>query len=432
MKTSPEPATAPVAANTEPVPEWLQKLQNERWEAEILISGGAFIGLLSGFSGYDVLRSLLFYTTKLDWQLATLLIAIVRFGWWLLLIGFLVHLVLRGYWVGLVGLNSVFPAGINRQKLGFKGRFTSIAKVSSNVPMILQLDKICGTLFALTFVALFSMAGFLTFFGFLAVLFDAANSFGAKSMGLEVVVIIMVVTIGLVTLVDYLTFGLIKRDASFAAGYYPVHSFVSVLTFSFLYRRLYYTLASNIQRRFLALIVGLQCVVIALMILIRANGSDINANLLETALLGTPDQEFLTLSEEVVTGNTLVVTIIHNARFEDAMFSEWQAETNTRDKKSFEDLPAEEQLKVFQKTYEVHIDSTHLQTPDWTFKSERLFDSFFSPSVVKMRSRINVVSLSEGIHELRIRLALEDEDVLSVTGQKKRGNVGKQDFYVDR
>jgi hypothetical protein len=142
--------------------------------------------------------------------------------------------------------------------------------------------------------------------------------------------------------------------------------------------------------------------------------------------------EFLTLSEEVVTGNTLVVTIIHNARFEDAMFSEWQAETNMPDKTSFEDLPAEEQLKVFQKTYEVHIDSAQIQTPAWTFKSERLFDSFFSPNVVKMRCRVNVESLSDGIHELRIRLALEDADVMSITGQKKRGHVGKQDFYVDR
>jgi len=32
------------------VPSWLKKLMEESWQAEILISGGAFVGLLGSFS----------------------------------------------------------------------------------------------------------------------------------------------------------------------------------------------------------------------------------------------------------------------------------------------------------------------------------------------------------------------------------------------
>lgn len=89
---------------------WLQKLKEESWEAELLISTVAIFGTIQLFK-------------LIDW--ATI-IAIDRLppsqyivGYGIVFLGllavsilttmFIVHFLLRAYWVGLVGLNSVFP-----------------------------------------------------------------------------------------------------------------------------------------------------------------------------------------------------------------------------------------------------------------------------------------------------------------------------------
>lgn len=429
MENNPKPAADP--RPVEPAPRWLEKLQNERWEAEILISGGAFIGLFASLSAIDTLRAMFFYTTDIDWSLVANLVTIVRYGWWMLMSGFLIHLILRGFWVGLIGLNAVFPAGINAKKLALKGKFSRIGTVSSNVPMILLLDKICGTVFALTFIALFSIAGFFIVFGLIMSVTNATEPLANE--WIKQLIVVVTAGIGALILIDFLTFGMLKQESSFARFYYPIHFVVSILTLSILYRRLYYTLASNMRRRYLGLIVLFQFLLAVLLTVMKGNSSAINSSLLEYSLLGGPGRSYVTLSEEVVRGNSVAVSILHSVRFEQPMFEDWKKTAKEVGSKSrFYNLSSQDQRMLLEKTYQVQVDSTIIDAPHWTYESTRLFDLFFSPAVVEMSCRVDISSLSQGNHELKIRLGLEDEELLEFTGQKSYGHMGKAYFYVER
>jgi len=90
--------------------KWLQKLKEESWEAELLISTVAIFGTLQLFK-------------LIDWATISVINILppsqymvgygIVFGGLLavsiLTAMFIAHFLLRAYWVGLVGLNSVFP-----------------------------------------------------------------------------------------------------------------------------------------------------------------------------------------------------------------------------------------------------------------------------------------------------------------------------------
>jgi len=84
-------------------PGWLAKLQQESWQAEILISGGGFLGAVAMFdiSG-DVGEALLLGTTITP-DVGFLIGPPIHLLAFLLAQAFLIHLILRGYWIGLSG-----------------------------------------------------------------------------------------------------------------------------------------------------------------------------------------------------------------------------------------------------------------------------------------------------------------------------------------
>ncbi len=89
---------------------WLQRLKEESWEAELLISTVAIFGTLQLFKLIDW-ATILALDQLPPWQHLA--------GYGIVFVGllavsiltsmFVAHFLLRAYWVGLVGLNSVFP-----------------------------------------------------------------------------------------------------------------------------------------------------------------------------------------------------------------------------------------------------------------------------------------------------------------------------------
>ena len=91
---------------------WLDDVHRRTWELELLLSGAVVFALLKLPGRVDVVYE------RLDAGLGGTLETAAFFGWYYLklilytLIGaFLVHLVARAYWVGVVGLDAVFPRG---------------------------------------------------------------------------------------------------------------------------------------------------------------------------------------------------------------------------------------------------------------------------------------------------------------------------------
>ena len=91
----------------EQINEWLKKLERESWQLELLVSAFTIFLLISAQKSFDT------YITALEYEFYGA-IGFVTFFLWLILVSiyaltfFLVlHLLLRGFWIGAIGLRSV-------------------------------------------------------------------------------------------------------------------------------------------------------------------------------------------------------------------------------------------------------------------------------------------------------------------------------------
>lgn len=101
------------------------------WEMELLISGATIIGLLQLPSLLDGAFYQLFARSTEDVnKLLSPLWIYAKFSLVTLIATFILHLCLRGYWVALIGMNSVYPGGIRWGKL----RMGPIARELAETP----------------------------------------------------------------------------------------------------------------------------------------------------------------------------------------------------------------------------------------------------------------------------------------------------------
>ena len=75
----------------------------------------------------------------------------------ILLINLIIHVILRGFWIGIVGLNSVYPNGIKFDNLNFSSRFNKFikTKVKELDKFAVTIDNIASSIFAFTFLLIF-------------------------------------------------------------------------------------------------------------------------------------------------------------------------------------------------------------------------------------------------------------------------------------
>ena len=103
-------------ANNLKKPKWLKKLEQESWQAELLISSAAIYAafqlpeLINYFSNWAITY---FDFEDAMWNYA--LLGYLSLAAIALIISFVSHFVLRTIWIALIGLNSVFPDGIKQE-----------------------------------------------------------------------------------------------------------------------------------------------------------------------------------------------------------------------------------------------------------------------------------------------------------------------------
>ena len=74
--------------------------------------------------------------------------------------GLVLHLFFRGIWIGLVGLSYVFPKGINKQTLGYKGEFDRVIdKIPNVTDQIIKLEKISSSIFSINYLMFMCIIG---------------------------------------------------------------------------------------------------------------------------------------------------------------------------------------------------------------------------------------------------------------------------------
>jgi len=229
--------------------EWLEKLQQESWQLELLISGLALFGI---YESQDFLIELRMHAQNNSEDLTrftqNFFIAILGIGWKIFFINLLIHVILRGLWIGAIGLRYV-SQDIDYESLNYSEYFTTMLKkrVGGFDDFIEKLERICSVLFAYTFLLflLFFSLGFFVFqLIFLAVLISEID--GGMAIFLTICLVLYVI-IGLIVFLDFITLGIFKKieEKNVNKVYGYIFTFYGWTTLTFLYRPLLYNFLDN-------------------------------------------------------------------------------------------------------------------------------------------------------------------------------------------
>ncbi|MEQ9467901.1 MAG: hypothetical protein RLN88_10855 [Ekhidna sp.] len=247
-----------VEPNHRIIPKWLEELQQRSWEPEILLSGIVLYGmfkvpdLLDGFLAYFKLN---IFGNSQD---IDNMVALFKMGIYWLITGLILHLICRGIWIGMVGLSYAFPKGIRHDRLNYHGRFQEkVGRTPSYEEIVIRLEKISSSLFSISFMLFMSLIGGYLFFLILVILpFTIAYlvfDMGFQGVYFDIfqVYVLIMVGLGLIALLDFISLGYFRRFKAFAKIYWPLHRVVSVLTLSRFYRPIYYGIVTNFNKWFL-------------------------------------------------------------------------------------------------------------------------------------------------------------------------------------
>ncbi|HAF78037.1 MAG TPA: hypothetical protein DCG42_12045, partial [Maribacter sp.] len=138
----------------------LDKLQQESWQLELIISGFAIYGLFAANEPLELKasESVIAGADEFGQFWAILLICCQIFTF-----NLIIHVLLRGLWIGAIGLRYV-SGDINYSTLNYSEKFTSYLKkkVGSFDRYIASLEAYCSIIFAASFLMIFYVIGFFT------------------------------------------------------------------------------------------------------------------------------------------------------------------------------------------------------------------------------------------------------------------------------
>jgi hypothetical protein len=132
------------------------------WEMELLVSGASVFALLQLPGWMDQAYFAVQPRLDLNWEmLGQLLFTYSKIGALILAAAFVVHLVMRGYWIALVGMDSIYPDGViwERLRIGpVQRRFlqNSVVPIGARIE---SADNRASIVFALGITMAMVMAG---------------------------------------------------------------------------------------------------------------------------------------------------------------------------------------------------------------------------------------------------------------------------------
>ena len=232
--------------------KWLEILQQESWQLELLISGFSIFLLAQSYEPLG----------NLDDQISLLLSGSGYYGllqipyqvmlgaWYVLIINLILHVLLRGLWISTIGLRYV-SGDVDFNKLDISPKFDQFlrSKIVSFDLYIQQLEKLCSSVFGFTFLIIFILISgglFVVGIFILAMTMQVIdNRFGDLWVLVVVPFLLIYLLGGFIYFLDFITLGWIKRKKGIAKFYYPIYRFFSVITLAFIYRPIYYNLLDN-------------------------------------------------------------------------------------------------------------------------------------------------------------------------------------------
>ncbi|TFV95954.1 hypothetical protein E4S40_06940 [Algoriphagus kandeliae] len=124
---------------------WLENLQRNSWEPEVIISGIILAFLFAFPSKIYAFSAMLVQEFGLNYAGAVLVLFYLSAVISVFKIFFVVHLVLRFIWAGFLGLSYAFPQGVIHEKLFKISQHFEYLKPGD---MVLAMERICSMTFA--------------------------------------------------------------------------------------------------------------------------------------------------------------------------------------------------------------------------------------------------------------------------------------------
>ena len=231
--------------------KWLEMLQQESWQLELLISGFAIFLILGTYDSLQDLRIQIRMLSVSSQGYGLLMIPqiLLQWAWYVLLTNLIIHVLFRGLWISTIGLRYV-SGDIDFEQLSFQPRFDRFLRksIKSFDSYIEQLEKVCSIIFAFTFLMIFMLISLGLFFGFTILLSSILQSlFNANAIlgFIFFIVFFLCQILALIYFIDFFTLGSIKRIKWFSKIYYPIYRFFSWITLAAIYRPLYYNMIDN-------------------------------------------------------------------------------------------------------------------------------------------------------------------------------------------
>jgi len=256
-------------------------------------------------------------------------------SWFILATNLLAHVVLRGLWIGAIGLRYV-SGEIDYDSFKYSPKFMKHLKkrVGSFDEYVEKLEKYCSVIFAVTFLLVFYLLGLLIIVVLINIVgfwVDGGEESYRSWIGIPIMVFLIAGSV--ITFIDFITQGWLKRKKWITKIYYPIYWVFSFLTLSFLYRPMVYNFLDTKFGRRLSFIMVPLYIGIALItgieyktsnyIVEDLNSSNNIANTKNYQSLLEKKTDFVQLAsipDKVITNQFLQVFIVFGSNIEDDVF----------------------------------------------------------------------------------------------------------------
>ncbi len=240
--------------------KWLNKLQEESWNLELIISGFSIFGLFQILENIE-LKAYRFTASfeKSDAMYSTFsnMLNAVYIGLIIFIVCLLIHVFLRGLWIGAIGLRYV-SGNIDYDGLKYNDRFKNhlSKRVGNFDDFILRLERISSSIFALTYLLFFILLSFIIYIIWTGLVGQGLFTIFGNKLGVLTyqIIIYSILFFGIVVALDFLTLGSFKRIKArwFTRIYFPIYIFISYVTLSFLWRPLLYNFIDQKHTKWMA------------------------------------------------------------------------------------------------------------------------------------------------------------------------------------
>ncbi|KAB1159878.1 hypothetical protein F7018_06080 [Tenacibaculum aiptasiae] len=417
----------------------LDKLQQESWQLELIISGFAIFGLFTALPQIKIAVE----TAKNDKHIyAFVLLLVALVACYILIFNLLVHVVLRGLWIGALGLRYI-SGDIEFNELNYHNRFTKYLKkkIVSFDKYVATLENYCSVLFATSFLLIFYVISitiiFVSFILVATYIFSNDKLPEGFRIFLGIVLMLFLVIGSIFMFIDFITQGYLKKKKWLSKIYFPFYWVFSYLTLSFLYRPLVYNFLDNKFTRRISFFLIPIYIVISIFNSVKLQKSNyidstkFNSNLYidnrEYEDLRIKENDFVSnasIQSKVITDPYIKFFKVFNENVEDRVYNYTPSLKPKEDKRGFKtgiqfssrksisrkkrDSLAIKYVEALNEMYKIQIDTTLYDTDFLISKNKQ--------NQVGFETYIPTKTLSEGKHILRLkRKRIRKKDTLQVT-----------------